>query len=102
MKIIKLHDNGQLLMAHKTYEELSQEEKENLHLASGEKIENYELFRVDYNKRGKLTLVVGQEFTKEYSKKIQESSRAFNDLLRAVNNKKVDPKMAWSTFLNNK
>lgn len=54
MENTKYANNGQLLMADKTYEELTDEERHALIMPWGQHVEDYNTFRVRYNKRGTL------------------------------------------------
>lgn len=54
MENAKYANNGQLLIADKTYEELTDEERDALILPWGQHIDDYRTFRVRYNKRGAL------------------------------------------------
>lgn len=74
MEIKEQAANGQPVYIIKRYEELTDEEKNNLILPSEFNIEDFANFRIRYNKKGELIKVWDGDFTKEYMKKSHEES----------------------------
>lgn len=102
MQINRQHKNGTILEAIKTYEELSPEEKDMLIIPVTNTIEQYEDFRVDYNKKGKLTSVKPHSFTEEYSEVVQKGAGSFNAFMKEMYKGKIDMEIGWNAFLSAK
>lgn len=71
-------NNGQILMAYKELNELTNEEREWLGLPYSEQLTDYASFQVRYNKKGKLLGVQPYNYTIEKAKKIR--SDAYNNV----------------------
>lgn len=84
MEIHQQHQNGQILRAIKSYEELTLEERQMLRIPLTYKLEDYADFVVHYNKSGRLTLVAPKHFSKEKIAEI-EANRG-NDLVDMFKN----------------
>ena len=74
MLVKQVSKNGQVVNAIKNFSELTEEEKQNLHVPYGTQLKDYKNFQVRYNKRGELLGVCGYEFTEEMNAKIEEES----------------------------
>lgn len=64
MRVTSTAKNGQILMAYKSYGELTDEEKAALTFAWAESKEDYTTYQVRYNKSGNLLGVKGHAFSK--------------------------------------
>lgn len=74
MLVKQVSKNGKVVNAIKNFSELTEEEKQNLHVPYGTITSDYKNFQVRYNKRGELLGVCGYEFTEEMNAKIEEES----------------------------
>lgn len=93
MEIKRQHENGQILEALKSYEELSAEEKTMLVFPKTNKVEDYATFRVDYNKGGVLRKVTPQNFSQEKIDEIENGNDLvdmFKSVEKLIKEKNVD------------
>lgn len=70
MEIIRQHANGQVLVAKKEYDELTEEELSRLVIPSGTTKEDYKNYRVDHNKKGKLIKVIVEDYSEKFLKQL--------------------------------
>lgn len=84
MKIIDTANNGVVVNSIKTYDELSQAERETLIIPFGSRLEDFANFQVRYNKKGELLGINGYDFTNEAEENINingTQARAYMDLM---------------------
>lgn len=74
MLVKQIAKNGVVVNAIKDFSELTEEEKQNLHVPYGTITSDYKNFQVRYNKKGVLLGVKGYDFTEEMNAKIEEES----------------------------
>ncbi|MBS4462210.1 hypothetical protein JXA27_06515 [Aerococcaceae bacterium zg-B36] len=74
MKILDQHPNGTIMQVVKTYDELTDEEKEKLIISWGLKVADYANFKVDRNKKGVILRVYGFDYSDE--KKVEIDARS--------------------------
>jgi len=74
MLIKQVSKNGQVVNAIKNFSELTEEEKQNLHVPYGTITSDYKNYQVRYNKKGILLGVTGYDYSAEMTAKIEEES----------------------------
>lgn len=72
MQILRQHENGVILDAIKTWEELTEEEIDKLPRYTKEERENQKNYKISRNKKNEVRRAVGHEFTDEYSAYLDE------------------------------
>lgn len=67
--------NGQMVMAVKNYDELTDDEKEALVIPAGESVEDYANFQVRYNKKGQLLGVQAHDYSDQKKTEIEKKEQ---------------------------
>ena len=75
MKNIQQANNGQIVYAEKSYNELTKQEKDRLTMPSTSKIKDFATFQVRYNKEGQLLTVKPHSFSVEFAKKLDSKEQ---------------------------
>lgn len=94
MEIVRQHENGTILVAIKTYEELTKDELDKLTLAATETVENYKNFKIDRNKHGRVTRAVGYLLSEEHLKYLNSKTDIIKPLKKAMKIRKSKPDLA--------
>nr|DAQ01915.1 MAG TPA: hypothetical protein [Caudoviricetes sp.]DAS86751.1 MAG TPA: hypothetical protein [Caudoviricetes sp.] len=94
MEILRQHENGTILVAIKTYEELTQDEIDSLTLACTDTVEQYKDFKIDRNKHGRVTRAVGHFLSDEYRQYLDNSQDIIVPLKKATKIRKSNPDLA--------
>ena len=96
MIINRQHANGTILEAIKTLDELTQEELDFFRVPATYKITDFETFRVDRNKNGKITRIAYKTFTQEHkaNRSNIDIARMFNKVEEAIKTENLDADFA--------
>ena len=96
MIINRQHANGTILEEIKTLDELTQEELDFFRVPAPYKITDFETFRVDRNKNGKIIRIAYKTFTQEHkaNRSNIDIARMFNKVEEAIKTENLDADFA--------